>query len=89
MNFVLVVGILLVLGLASTRLMKILKLPNVTGYLIVGLLAAVGCLVIDSLTKSTGLIDELNELNEILSDIALGFIALSNGEEFKLSKIKK
>ena len=89
MNFVLVVGILLILGLASTRLMKILKLPNVTGYLIVGLLAAIGCLVIDSLTKSTGLIDELNELNETFSDIALGFIALSIGEEFKLSKIKQ
>ena len=31
MNFILILGILLVLGLASTRVMKKLKLPNVTG----------------------------------------------------------
>ena len=40
MNFVLFLGILLILGLASSRVMKVWKLPNVTGYLIVGLIAA-------------------------------------------------
>ena len=47
MNFILILGILLILGLASTRLMKVFKLPNVTGYLIVGLLTALGCILID------------------------------------------
>lgn len=91
MDFILVLGILLILGLASTRLMKILKLPNVTGFLIVGLIAALACIGIDALTNNqeAGLTKELSDLNEIISDIALGFIALSIGEEFKLSKIKE
>lgn len=88
MNFILILGILLVLGLASTRVMKKLKLPNVTGYLIVGLLTAFACLLIDSFAENSHLTEELNSLNETISGIALGFIALSIGEEFKLSKIK-
>lgn len=90
MNLILFVGILLVLGLASTRLMKIFKLPNVTGYLIIGLIAAIICILIDNCSNcSLNLTQELNGLNEIVSDIALGFIALSIGEEFRLNKIKK
>lgn len=90
MNFVLIVGILLILGLASTRLMKVLKLPNVTGYLIIGLITAVVCIFIDSSTNYTlGLTKEINDLNESLSNIALGFIALSIGEEFRIRKIKE
>ena len=88
MNFILILGILLVLGLASTRVMKKLKLPNVTGYLIIGLLTAFACLLIDSFAENSHLTEELNSLNETISGIALGFIALSIGEEFKLSKIK-
>ena len=88
MNFILILGILLVLGLASTRVMKKLKLPNVTGYLIIGLLTAFACLLIDSFSENSHLTEELNSLNETISGIALGFIALSIGEEFKLSKIK-
>lgn len=90
MNFILLLGILLMLGLVSTRAMKPLKLPNVTGYLVVGLIAALGCIGIDWMTGgSTGLTDELNSMNSLVSDIALGFIALSIGEEFKLAKIKE
>lgn len=88
MNFILILGFLLVLGLASTRVMKKLKLPNVTGYLIIGLLTAFACLLIDSFAENSHLTEELNSLNETISGIALGFIALSIGEEFKLSKIK-
>lgn len=88
MDLVLFIGILLVLGLASTRLMKLLKLPNVTGYLIIGLLAAIVCILIDNKTHST-LTNDLDSLNSFVSTIALGFIALSIGEEFKLSKIKE
>lgn len=88
MNVVLFLGILLVLGLASTRVMKIFKLPNVTGYLIVGLLAAIICLIIDNYLDAK-LADSLDSLNVLISDIALGFIALSIGEEFSLKKIKK
>lgn len=88
MNIILVLGILLIFGLASTRVMKIFKLPNVTGYLIIGLLTALMCILIDHLSGNSVLTDELISLNDIVSSIALGFIALSIGEEFRLSKIK-
>ena len=89
MNFVLFLGILLILGLISTRLVKIFKLPNVTGYLVVGLIAALLCIVIDTTSKQTTFVKEINQLNSFISSIALGFIALSIGEEFKISKIKE
>ena len=89
MNFVLILGILLILGLASTRVMKIFKLPKVTGYLIIGLLTALVCMLIDNANNNNTLTSELTRLNGTISSVALGFIALSIGEEFKLSKIKK
>ena len=89
MSFVLFLGILLVLGLVSTRVVKIINLPNVTGYLIVGFLAALFCIFVDFSTGKDYYGAELNKLNEYISLVALGFIALSIGEEFKLSKIKE
>ena len=88
MNVIFILGILLVLGLASTRVMKVFKLPNVTGYLLVGLLTALVCLAIDKYTNTNTLATELSALNETIAGVALGFIALSIGEEFKISKIK-
>ena len=87
MNQVLFLGILLLPGLMSTRIVKQVKLPNVTGYLIIGLLVAVLCIVIDTLTGTKTLTESLNTLNSFVSDVALGFIALSIGEEFKLAKM--
>jgi NhaP-type Na+/H+ or K+/H+ antiporter len=89
MNFILILGLLLILGLASTRLMKLFKLPNVTGFLLVGLIVAIVCLFIDGDGSGVTLSQELNNLNGGISSVALGFIALSIGEEFRLSKIKK
>lgn len=63
MNQVLFLGILLLLGLMSTRIVKQVKLPNVTGYLIIGLLVAVLCIVIDTLTGTKTLTESLNTLN--------------------------
>ena len=88
MEFVFILGILLVLGLISTRLMKVLNLPNVTGYLIIGLLAAFACLLIDKINGNETITNSLSSLNYNVSGVALGFIALSIGEEFKISKIK-
>lgn len=88
--FALILGILLILGLASTRLVKKIKLPNVTGFLVIGIVVALACIGIDYATDSKlGLTNEINKLNTMISSIALGFIALSIGEEFKVSKIKK
>ncbi|HCA70390.1 MAG TPA: cation/H(+) antiporter, partial [Lachnospiraceae bacterium] len=71
----------MLLALLSSKLMKKVKLPNVTGYLIIGLLAGPYCLKI----LSKDVIDQLS----IIPDIALGFIAFSIGAEFKLSYLKQ
>ena len=94
MNYVLLLGILLVLGLVATRVTRLIKLPNVTGYLVVGLLLAIVFILMDTFgyknpNYSESLKDTLTNTNKFVSSIALGFIALSIGEEFKLSKIKQ
>lgn len=81
LNITLILGLAMAAGLLSTRLMKLLNLPNVTGYLIIGLLLGpfVGHLFSEQVISDFS----------ILSDIALGFIAFSIGCEFKLSSLKK
>lgn len=81
MNIYINLAISLALALASSKLMKFLKLPNVTGYLIAGLLAG---------PYVTGLINaETISSLSIIPDTALGFIAFSIGAEFRLSYLKK
>ena len=72
---------MLFLGVSMTRLTKRLRLPNVTAYIVVGILIGPFCL---NLVPST-VIDGM----DFLSDIALAFIAFSTGEFFKLSTLKK
>ncbi len=94
MNDVLILGLLLVLGLLSTRLTRLIKLPNVTGFLLIGLLSAGVCILVDYLGYKSSfhpesLAESLSRLNRWVSNIALGFIALSIGEEFRLKQIKQ
>ncbi|MBQ9290813.1 MAG: cation:proton antiporter [Clostridia bacterium] len=66
-------------GLAMSRLIRYVRLPNVTAYLIAGVLLGPVFGVLDvSATSSLS----------IISDVALGFIAYSIGAEFKLSYLK-
>lgn len=81
MNTLLALAIAIGLGLLMTRVVKLIKLPDVTGYLIAGLL--VGPYFLNVLTP------ELNTQLSIISDVALGFIAYSIGAEFKLSYLKE
>jgi Kef-type K+ transport system membrane component KefB len=74
-------AIALLLGLLSSKLMKKIHLPNVTGYLIIGLITGPYCLNLIPL--------EVIESFSIIPEIALGFIAFSIGAEFKLSYLKK
>jgi len=74
-------AIALFLALLSSKIMKRLHLPNVTGYLIIGLIAGPYCLKILSV--------EVIEQFLIIPEIALGFIAFSIGSEFKLSYLKE
>ena len=68
-------------GLALSRLMKLVNLPNVTGYLIAGIL--VGPYVLNIINT------ESIESLKIITSTALGFVAFSIGGEFKLSYLKK
>lgn len=74
-------AIALFLGLLSSKIMKGIHLPNVTGYLIIGLIAGPYCLKLLSL--------EIIEEFLIIPEIALGLIAFSIGAEFKLDYLKK
>lgn len=83
------ISIALIAGLISNRLIKLVNLPNVTGYLIVGILLGpyFFSLFNDNLT---GVLNEhMVESFGVIVDVALGFIAFSIGSEFKLSSIKK
>ena len=81
MNILFALAIAMAVGMAMTRLIRLIHLPNVTAYLIAGLL--VGPYVLKVLTP------EMNSKLSIISDVALGFIAYSIGSEFKLSYIKE
>ncbi len=68
-------------GMALGRLVKLVKLPNVTGYLLAGLLlgpSVLGILNEDFLSSTS-----------VISEMALGFIAFSIGNEFKISYFKR
>ena len=89
MNTLLSVSIALLAGLLMTRLFKPLKLPSVTAYLIAGVLIGpycLGALGINGLGFSTM---ESVEYLGLIADVALGFIAFSIGNEFRLNDLKK
>jgi Kef-type K+ transport system membrane component KefB len=76
-------------GLLMSRVVKVLKLPAVTGYLVAGILIGPYCLGQLGI-KGIGFInhDDVVKYN-ILSQVALGFIAFAIGNEFRLSQLKK
>ena len=83
------VSIALIAGLLMTRLFKPLKLPSVTAYLIAGVLIGPYCLGqldINGLGFDTH--DSVEQL-ALISEVALGFIAFSIGNEFRLDELKK
>lgn len=90
MNSVLLsIGIALSVGLIMSRVIKLFKLPAVTGYLIGGILIGPYCLGALGI-KGIGFtsMEEVHGL-KVLSEIALGFIAFSIGNEFRISQLKK
>ena len=68
-------------GMLFGRLAKLVRLPNVTGYLVGGLI--IGPSVLNLIPA-----DALNGM-DLISDVALGFIAFSIGNEFKISYFKR
>ncbi|MCI2058003.1 MAG: cation:proton antiporter [Oscillibacter sp.] len=75
------IALMLFSGFIMTRLTKLLKLPDVTAYILAGILLGPYCLRLIPAAIIRG--------TDFLSDIALAFIAFSTGEFFKLSVLKK
>ncbi|MBQ9718825.1 MAG: cation:proton antiporter [Clostridia bacterium] len=75
------VSLMLFLGFAMTRVTKRLKLPNVTAYILVGVLVSPYCFDLVPQNIIEGM--------DFLSDIALAFIAFSTGEFFRMSILRR
>ena len=75
------VAIMLFAGFAMTRITKLLKLPNVTAYILAGILIGPFCLNLIPTAVISGM--------DFIADIALAFIAFSTGEFFRFDVLKK
>lgn len=87
------IAVLFCVALLSTRIMRIIRLPNVTGYLITGILIGpfIFGLLFNNFTYTDikeGLIFQYIETISWISTVALGFIAFNIGTSFKASMIK-
>ena len=88
MEYLLSIGLAMFAGLLLTRFTKRFNLPDVTSYLIAGLLIgplALGALGIPGL--GFGSFEFVEEMG-LICDAALGFIAFSIGNEFRLEELK-
>ena len=88
MEYLLSIGLAMFAGLLLTRFTKRFNLPDVTSYLIAGLLIgplALGALGVPGLGfRSFEFVEEMG----LICDAALGFIAFSIGNEFRLEELK-
>ena len=80
-SIIISVALMLIAGFLLTRVTKLLRLPNVTAYIVAGILIGPYCLNLVPQRFIDG--------TSFLSDIALAFIAFSTGELFKLDVLKK
>ena len=87
------VAALLLVALLSTRLMRLIKLPNVTGYILTGIIMGpfLFGLFFNNFSfdgiKGAPVYKFVDQLGWV-SSVALGFIAFSIGTSFKFSTIK-
>ena len=81
-------AVALVGGLMLTRLTKLMKLPAVTAYLVAGLLLGPFCIGALGL-KGLGFnsLEQVEGL-QVITQTALGFIAFTIGNEFRVSQLK-
>lgn len=89
MQFLLAIGIAMFAGLFLSRLTSKFNLPDVTSYLVAGVLVGplcLGQLGVEGLGFSSF---EFVEEMGLISDVALGFIAFSIGSEFRVSALRK
>lgn len=89
MTVLLSLSVAMFMGLMLTRLGSKLKLPDVTAYLVAGVLIGpylLGALNIPGIGFQT--FEQLEGI-KVISNVALGFIAFSIGNEFRLSQLKE
>lgn len=82
-------SISVLVGLLLSRLAKLAKLPAVTAYLVAGILVGPFCLGafgVEGLGFTS--LEQVDSFS-LLCDVALGFIAFSIGNEFRLSQLKQ
>ena len=74
-------GLLLMMGYLIGKLAAKIKLPEITGYIVAGLLVG---------ESGTGIFPaQMNESFKIITEVALGLIALTIGAEFSAAKLKR
>lgn len=95
-SYLIAIPISMIAGLLMTRLLRPLKLPEVTAYLLAGVLVGpfvLGRLGVDFNGDKIwfGISEEMINGNalKMVTAVALGFIAFSIGNEFRLSELKK
>ena len=86
MQTLLLIAVALFAGLLMTRLFVKLHLPDVTAYLVSGVL--IGPCVLGRLNIGFNTFEQVDSLS-MISDVALGFIAFAIGHEFRLSALKQ
>ncbi len=77
----LVLSLVLLFGLYAGRLFEKIKLPHITGYIIVGVVIGLILVLVD--------MGEIVEHLNVVSSVALGFIAFGIGTELDFAKLKK
>lgn len=75
------VAVMLMAGFAMTRITKKLRLPDVTAYILAGILIGPYCLNLVPADMVKGM--------DFVADIALAFIAFSTGEFFRFETLRK
>ena len=89
MTDLLSISVAMFAGLMMTRALKKLHLPDVTAYLVAGVLIGpclLGAMKVPGLGFNS--YEQLDGLS-VISDLALGFIAFSIGNEFRLEQLKE
>jgi len=74
-------GVILLLGLAAAKLVHRIKIPSITGYLFLGIL--IGPYTLNLVSK--GILDS----SGLISNVVLGFVAFSIGQNFLISTFRK
>ena len=75
------IGMMLIVGYGLARLVRLVKLPEITGFILAGLIMGGGGLAVVGETAA----DDL----AVITEVALGIIALTIGGELRIAKLKR